>query len=440
MQGSAAPSPSVAAPALSRRRLALLLVGMVLVAINLRAIITIVGPLIGDIRADLDLSRSAAGLLTALPLVAFGLVSPLAPRLARRFGSDRTLVVAMLVMAAWLALRPLPPLALLFLGTLAAGCGAAIANVLLPALIKRHFPERAAFLVATYSVVLGIGAAIAAGFAVPSMDWLGGSWRAALGIWAIPALLGALAWLPQMRREPARRRSDAGPRVHVQLWRDRVAWQVTGFLAFMALLFYSMAAWLPDIYHAEGLSSASAGGLLSISLVVGLPLGLMVGVAAERLDDQRPIVLVSVAFLLVGWLGVLLAPMASPWLWVALLGCGFGIGFPLVLTLMVLRAPDVRHAAELSGMAQSAGYSVAALGPVLIGALHDLSGSWTLPLIVLVACTGPALVLGLGGGKPRFVGDGGPGGPAAGRRAAAPRIVGLDPAVLEAARSTRPDE
>ena len=387
------------------RQQALLLAGLVLVSLNLRSIITIVGPLTADIRADLGLSRSAAGLLTTAPLLAFGLVSPLAPRLAARFGSDRVLVASMLAMTAALVVRPLPPLALLFAGTLAAGCAAAVANVLLPALIKRHFAERAAFMVATYSVVLGIGAALAAGLAVPSMEWLGDSWRAALAVWAVPALLGALAWLPQVRAAPAH---DPGAiRVRVHLWRDRIAWQVTGFLGFLALLFYSMAAWLPDIYREQGLSAASAGGLLSLALIAGLPLGLVVGVAAERLEDQRPIALVGIGLTAAGWLGVLLAPMAAPWLWVSLLGCGFGTGFPLVLTLMVLRARDERHAAELSGMAQSVGYTVAALGPVVIGGLHDLSGSWTLPLVVLSACTVPTLALALGGSRPGFAGTAG---------------------------------
>lgn len=404
MQASVASPPPVEAPTLSWRRLALLLIGLVLIALNLRSVITVIGPLTADIRDDLGLSRSAAGLLTTLPLLAFGLVSPLAPRLAARIGSDRALVVAMLVMAAALAVRPLPPLALLLVGTLAAGCAAAIANVLLPAVIKRHFAERAAFMVATYSVVLGIGAAIAAGLAVPSMEWLGDSWRAALAIWAVPALLGALMWLPQVRAAPADGPGVRPPRARVHLWRDRVAWQVTGFLAFLALLFYSMAAWLPDVYREEGLSAASAGGVLSIALIVGLPLGLVVGVAAQRLDDQRPIALAAVAPVTGGYLGVLLAPTAAPWLWAALLGCGFGIGFPLVMTLMVLRAPDVRHAAELSGMSQAIGYGVAALGPVAIGALHDVSGSWTLPLLVLTVATLPGLALALGASRPRFVG------------------------------------
>jgi len=388
----------------TRRETTLLVLAMVLVSLNLRALITIVGPLTDEIRTDLGLSRTVAGLLTTAPVLAFGLVSPLAPRLAARFGSDRTLIASMLVMAAALALRPLPPDALLFLGTLVVGCAAAVANVLLPALIKRDFPQRAAFMVSSYSVVLGIGAALAAGFAVPSMHWLDDSWRGALALWAIPALFGAVAWRLHARSAPARPVAS-GPRVQVHLWRDPVAWQVTGFLAFLALLFYSMAAWLPDVYRAEGMSAASAGGVLSIALIVGLPLGLVVGVAAERLEDQRPIVLAATAPLLIGWTGVLLAPMAAPWLWAALLGCAFGTGFPLSLALMVLRAPDVRHAAELSGMSQSVGYTFAAIGPVAVGALHDVSGSWSLPLVVLLVCCVPTLVVGLAACRARFVGE-----------------------------------
>ena len=365
MPSASPPSAPAAASSVpvTRRQVALLLVAIVLVSLNLRSILTIIGPLISDIRADTGLSRTAAGLLTTLPLLAFGLVSPLAPRIARRFGSDRTLIGAMLLMAVALALRPLPPLALLLLGTLAAGCGAAVANVLLPAIIKNRLPGQAAVMVGAYSVVLGIGAALAAGLAVPTMHWLDDSWRAALALWAIPALLGAIAWLPLLRGSAQRRAAAAAQHVHVSLWRDRLAWTVTGYLAFLALQFYSLAAWLPDVYREEGMSAASAGGVLSIALAVGLPLGFVVGVVAQRLDDQRPIALVAVLVIASGWLGVLLAPMAAPWLWAALLGCGFGTGFPLVLVLMVLRAPDVGHAAELSGMSQSAGYGVGALAP-----------------------------------------------------------------------------
>jgi MFS transporter, CP family, cyanate transporter len=404
----------------ARRREALLLVGaIVLVSLNLRSAITTVGPLIGDIRSDLGLSGTAVGLLAAAPLVAFGLVSPLGPRLAARYGIERSLLGCMLVLAAALAVRPLPPVALLFLGTFAAGCGIAIANVLLPALVKRRFGERATFMTGIYSVALGTGAALGAGLAVPSEQWLGGSWRGALALWTAPALLAAVVWLPQLRRAPTR--ASAAPRGRINLWHDPIARNVTGFMAIQSVLFYSMVAWLPEIYRHHGLSKGSAGALLSLALTVGIPLGFVVAAAAARLGDQRPIAAVAVALTTAGWLGVLLAPTAAPSAWVALLGLGFGAGFTLVLALMVLRAADASHAAELSGMAQSVGYTLAAVGPVAIGALHDLTGGWTVPLVALVAGALLELVVALPASRPGFVRD---------RAALAPPAAESAPVVL----------
>lgn len=385
----------------ARRETLLLVVGIVLLSFNLRSAITVVGPLIGDLRDTDHLSGTAVGVLTAAPLLGFGLIAPLGPVLAVRFGLERALLGCMAVLAASLALRPLPVVALLFLGTLAAGAAIAIANVLLPALMKRRFPARAAFMTGIYSVALGIGAALGAGLAVPTERWLGGSWRAALAIWTVPVLLAIVVWLPQLRRAPTR--AEIGPRVRINLWRDRIAWNVTGFMAIQSLLFYSMVAWLPEIYRHHGMSKGSAGALLSLALIVGVPLGLAVAVAAGRMRDQRPLAAGAVALAVAGYLGVLLIPSAAPSLWAVLLGCGFGTGFTLVLALMVLRASDAHHAAELSGMAQSVGYTLAALGPIAIGALHDATGAWTAPLIVLVALALLELPVALGASRPGFV-------------------------------------
>jgi MFS transporter, CP family, cyanate transporter len=365
-----------------RRQLALLLLAIVLVSLNLRAALTVVGPLIRDLREGDGLSGTAVGLLAAAPLLGFGLISPLGPGLAARFGIERTLVGCMLLLSAALALRPLPSVAVLFAGTLAAGAGIAVANVLLPALVKRRFHDRATFVTGVYSVALGVGAALGAGLAVPSEGWLGGSWRAALAVWAAPALLAALVWLPLLRELPAA--GSAARRVRVSLWRDRIAWRVTAFMAIQSILFYSMVAWLPEIYRHEGMSKGSAGALLSLALIVGIPFGFVVGSLAGRLRDQRPIALVAALLAVGGYVGVLLAPRAAPSLWAVLLGVGFGTGFTLVLALMVLRAHDAPHAAALSGMAQSVGYTLAAIGPIVVGALHDLTGGWTVPLLVLI--------------------------------------------------------
>ena len=384
-----------------RRETALLVLAIVLVSLNLRSALTVIGPLIRDLRAGDDLSGAAVGLLAAAPLLAFGLISPLGPALAARFGIERTLVACMLLLSVSLALRPLPSVVLLFAGTLAAGAGIAVANVLLPALVKRRFGEQATFVTGIYSVALGVGAALAAGLAVPSEGWFGDSWRAALGVWAVPALLAALVWLPLLGGP--RTRGSSAARVRVSLWRDRVAWYVTAYMALLAVQFYSMVAWLPEIYRHEGMTKGAAGALLSLSLVVGIPCGFLVGSLAGRLRDQRPIVWGAGAVGLAGWVGVLAAPSTVPSLWAILLGLGFGTGFTLVLALFVLRADDAPHAVALSGMAQSVGYTLAAIGPIAVGALHDATGRWTAPLVVLIGVAAIDLAVGLAAGRARFV-------------------------------------
>ena len=384
----------------TRRETALLVLAIVLVSLNLRSALTVIGPLIRDLRAGDGLSATAVGLLAAAPLLAFGLISPLGPRLSARFGIERTLVACMLLLTASLALRPLPSVVLLFAGTLAAGAAIAVANVLLPALVKRRFGEHATFVTGLYSVALGLGAALAAGLAVPSERWLGDSWRAALAVWAAPALLSALIWLPLLGGP--RNRGSVGVGIRVNLWRDHVAWSVTGYMALLAVQFYSQVAWLPEIYRHEGMSKGAAGALLSLSLFVGIPCGFLVGALAGRLRDQRPIVWGAGLVLLAGWIGVLVAPSAAPELWAILLGLGFGTGFTLVLSLFVLRAHDTAHAVALSGMAQSVGYALAAVGPIAVGALHDATGAWTAPLAVLIGVAVVDLGVGLLAGNDRF--------------------------------------
>lgn len=370
-------------PTPTRRELALLLAAIVLVSLNLRSALTVIGPLTRDLRHDDGLSATAIGLLAAAPLLAFGLISPLGPRLAARFGIERALVGCMLLLSASLVLRPLPSVVLLFAGTVAAGAGIAIANVLLPALVKRRFGRHATSVTGLYSVALGVGAALGAGLAVPSEAWFGGSFRGALALWAPLALVSALIWLPLLRDVPEQ--VPPAERVRVSLWRDRRAWQVTAFMALLAVLFYSMVAWLPEIYRHEGMSKGGAGALLSLALILGIPFGFVVGWLAGRLPDQRPIALGGGLTVLAGWIGVLAAPRAAPGLWAILLGSGFGVGFTLVLALFVLRAGDAPHAVALSGMAQSVGYTLAALGPIAVGALHDATGGWRTPLLVLIA-------------------------------------------------------
>lgn len=392
-----------------RRDIALLLAGILLVALNLRFALTSVGPLVDDLRSDLGLSAAAAGLLTTLPLIALGLISPLAPRLADRFGAERVVLGCMAALTVVVLLRGMPSAAPLFLGALLTGCAIAVGNVLMPGIVKHRFGTHAATAMGFYTVGLTAGGALAAGLAVPIEDAFG-SWRVSLAAWAVPAALAAALWLPQLRRPAAERLVRAGRRGRggaaaepISLWRDRRAWAVTLFMGLQSAIFYCTVAWLPEILRAEGQSASAAGGLLSLSMLLGIPLALLTGTFAGRMRDQRPLAVIAAVLPVVAWLGLLLVPGAMV-LWIVVLGIGAGTGFPLVLTLLVLRARDVRHTAALSGMAQAVGYALAATGPLALGALHDLTGSWTAPLVVLAAIGVPELVVALAASRPGFVG------------------------------------
>lgn len=441
-----------------RHATAVLIVGLMLVAFNLRFALTSVGPVIGDIRADAGLSGTAIGLLTTAPLLALGLFSPIAPRLAERFGAERVLFGCMVALTGGVALRGTAPVVALFLGTVVAGCAIAVGNVLLPGVVKARFAERASLMTGVYSVALSAGAALAAGLTVPIEELLGGSWRLALAVWAVPAVVAAVAWLPQLAvardRRAARAAGGAAPTAPgpdgaaaaagaavaaasagagggdsaggrpVRLLRDRRAWAVTFFMGIQSTLFYTLAAWLPAIVRDSGTGETAAGVVLSIATVIGLPFGLGAAALAGRVRDQRPIALVAALLPPVGWLGLLLFP-GTPVPSALLVGIGTGIGFPLALTLFVLRARDARQTAALSGMAQAVGYTLAAVGPLGVGALHDLTGGWALSLVVLSALAVPQLIAGLIAAEPGYVGDPAPavavaarGGRRAGRAAA----------------------
>jgi CP family cyanate transporter-like MFS transporter len=385
------------------RRNASMICGTVLVAANLRFAIASVGPLIDDLRRDLDLSSAAAGLLTAAPLLALGLVAPAAPRLARRFAPERIVLACLAAITAGVAIRAAGPVGLLFAGTVIAGCGIAIANVLLPGIVKQRFADRAATMMGIYAAALSAGAALATGVSVPIEHAADGSWTVALGAWAIPAVVAAVVWLPQLTA--GRAFASPGGRPRVTLWRDRIAWQVTTLMGLQSLLFYVVVAWLPDILHHSGVSTASAGLLSAAGLVVGIVASPWLTSVAGARADQRGVLAVAIGAIAAGLAGILLSPATATPVWVVLLGFGQGGIFALTLTLVVLRSPDAAHAAQLSSMSQSVGYTLAATGPLVVGALHDLTGSWTVPLLVCLALIVPMSAAGLAAARPGFVGE-----------------------------------
>jgi MFS transporter, CP family, cyanate transporter len=393
----------------SRLRSFLLLLGIVLLAANLRPALTGVAPLIGQIRADTGISNGVAGLLTTLPLLAFGLLSPIAPHVARRFGMERVLLASLLVLAAGILLRWAGAVAALFLGTVVLGAAIAVANVLLPSLVKREFPGRAGLMTSVYSTSLGISAALAAGVSVPLAQLAGIGWRGALAVWAVPALLAGVAWLPQLGRSdyPADPTARSSPRVR-DLWRSPLAWQVTLFMGLQSLAYYVTLTWLPEILQAEGMGVARAGWMLGLSQAVAIVTMFLAPMIAGRRSSQRGVVGVAVGMSGVGVLGLLVAGSTASTLWVVLLGLGQGASFSLALTFFALRAPDPGHAAALSGMAQSVGYLLAAGGPFLFGVLRDVTGAWKVPLALLLTVTICLLIAGIGAARDAHVGASAP--------------------------------
>jgi CP family cyanate transporter-like MFS transporter len=389
----------------ARFRSALLAAGVVLVAINLRPAAAAIGPVLNRIQSDTGLSSGWAGALTTLPVLCFGLLAPLAPVLARRLGVQTALAGAMFVLLAGMLLRLLPGVGLLFAGTALAGAAIATGNVLLPVLVRRDFSHRTGTAMALYTVSLIGFAALSAGVTVPLADALGGGWRPGLAVWAIPAAIAAIAWLPALVRRdaPASAPPDTAGVHHSAraLLRRPLAWAVTLFFALQSGGFYAVLAWLPSIFRSHGASEGHAGLLLSLTMLVGIATALVVPGVAGRSRDQRPLVVASCVLTVSGLLGILLAPMSAPYLWVVLLGLGQNAAFPLALMLIVTRGGNVATTEGLSTMAQSVGYVLSSLAPLAVGALHGISHSWTPALILLLALVAPQLVIGLAAARDR---------------------------------------
>jgi CP family cyanate transporter-like MFS transporter len=373
--------------AAGRSRLAtwLLVAAIVGVALNQRPAVVAVAPLLADLRADTGLSSAMAGLLTTVPVLCFGAFAPVAPRLAQRVGLETAVGASLLLLAAGIALRLLSPIAMLYAGSLLAGAAIAAANVLLPAYVKREFARPGAVMGA-YSAALNIGAAAGAALTLPLAEALGIGWRTGLGLWLFVALGGLVLWLPVAGTGRADRRvGDAPPGGSWSLLRLPLARRVCAFLSMQSVQFYAVAAWLPTLLADAGVPRGQGGWLLGLSNVVGAAGALLAPAQAGRMRGQRPLVAFVVSAYAVGLAGLLLSPDAGTVVWVCAWGVAQGAGFALALTLIVLRSPTPLVAARLGGVAQCLGYLVAASGPLLLGAVHDLTSGWTWPLLLLLA-------------------------------------------------------
>lgn len=378
----------------------LLLLGLVLVALNLRPALSSIAPLLNDVSDSLGMSAAEAGLLTTLPVLCLGLFAPLAPLLARRFGAERVVLVILLTLAGGLALRSLFGEPGLFIGSLLAGASIGIIGVLLPGIVKRDFPRQAGALMGVYTMALCLGAAIAAGSTVPLSQYFNDSWAIGLGIWLVPAVIAAIVWFPQ-----AREAHDSNRAVYrvKGLLRDRLAWQVTLYMGLQSSLSYIVFGWLPSILIGRGLSPTHAGLLLSGSIIVQVISALSVPWLATRGKDQRLPILLVMILTLTGLFGCLYAPLEGLWAWGILLGVGQGGTFSLALALIVLRSRDSHVASNLSSMAQGIGYTIAAMGPFAVGVVHDMTGSWDAVGWIFAVLGLGAVIAGMGAGRALFV-------------------------------------
>ncbi len=372
--------------------------GLVLIAFNLRLAVTSVAPILHAIMAETSLAPAGASLLATLPALCFGLFAPVAPVLVRRFGPERALLAVTAAMAAGSALRGIPALPALFGGTIIASAAIGVGNALLPAAVKRDFPHRVPMLTGLYTAALCAGAAVAAGASVPLTQAFG-SWSAALAVWAVPALLAAALWAPQMPARPARIVTSG----RGGLWRDALAWRVTLFMGLQSALAYIVFAWLAPMLEDRGMDAASAGLAVSVCVIVSAVACIPAPMLATRGRDQRAANAGGIVVCVAALLGCLFAPLWAVWGFAALLGASQGWLIAVALTVIVLRAPDARAAAVLSGMAQSVGYLLASAGPLLAGLLRTWTGSWASLGVLTVAIGAAAIWAGIGAGRDRLV-------------------------------------
>ncbi|WP_203948634.1 CynX/NimT family MFS transporter [Planotetraspora thailandica] len=380
-----------------------LAVSVILLALNLRPALVAVSPLLDTIRSTTGMSATTAGLLTTLPLLCFGLLAPLAPQIGSRWGMEPTLAATMALVCAGTALRMLDAMAGLLAGTVLIGAGIAVANVLLPGVIKRDFPSRIGLMTSLYSMSMFGGAALAAGVTVPVEHAADLAWRPTLALWGLPAILALIVWMPQVLRHTRTRATGArGATPPVRgLWRHQVAWMVTLYMGLQSLAYYAATAWLPSVLTDAGTHEGVAGWMLSFSSLLGIVGAFLTPILANR--HVHPGVLASSGAVLcvLGFVGLLVSPTAWIYLWMVLLGLGQGAAISLAMLFIVLRAPDARHAAQLSSMAQCFGYVLAALGPLTLGGVHQLTGGWTIPLLLLAVLVLPQIVFGLGAARER---------------------------------------
>lgn len=381
----------------------LLLVGILFVAINLRPALSSIGPLVDLIRHDVGLSDTLLGLLTTLPLIAFGIVSTITPLFTKRFGIGNTLLSALILLTLGIIIRSIAGVFGLYLGTILLGIAIAFGNVLIPALIKRNFPHKAGFVTSLYSGIMSLGAAVAAGLSFPLAVQFNLGWRGSLNVWAVLAVIALIIWIPNLKRLDRSVASRNFKDAIKNLSGSVLVWKMALYMGLQSFAFYVILAWLPAILIDRGFEASYAGWMLSLSQATGILGAIVIPIWAGSRRDQRLIIVSLIIVEVMALLGLIIPGIGMVELWVGLIGMVLGGTFGLALLLIVLRSKDAETAAELSGIVQSIGYLIAATGPFIVGMIYDLTQVWNYALGLLVAIAIIKLVMGIDVGKDRKV-------------------------------------
>jgi MFS transporter, CP family, cyanate transporter len=378
-------------------------VGIVVLAFNLRPAAVSVGPVLAEVTDELGMSSVTAGVLTTLPVLAFATFGAVAPAVAARLGVHRVTALSLFALVAGLGLRARTESSAAFLALSLLGlAGMAAANVLLPSLVKLHFPRRIGLLTSIYTTALALGLSLSSVLTVPISE-AAGTWRVGLATWAVTALIAALPWLLLVRHDRTLDQATAAITLR-QVARTRLGWAMAVFFGLQSMHAYAIFGWFAQVYRDAGFSATTAGLLLGVITAVSIPLSFYLPSLVARLHNPAPAITVLVLLYPVGYAGLVLAPVAGAWLWAVVIGTATAT-FPVALTLIGLRARTSAGTAALSGFTQSVGYLIAAVGPFGVGVLHDLTGGWTVPLVALAVLAVPQVAVGLVVSRRRFLED-----------------------------------
>ncbi|WP_391208783.1 CynX/NimT family MFS transporter [Psychrobacillus sp. L4] len=383
----------------------LLILGIIFISSTLRSPLTSVGPIISYIKDGLAISNVLAGFITTIPLLAFAVISPFAPKIARRFGTEMTLFLSILLLIGGIIIRSLGTTTLLLIGTALIGIAISFGNVLMPSLIKLKFPLQVGLLTGVFTVFMNLTAGIGAGVSYPIAEGTTFGWQGALGCWVILAIIAVIVWIPQItkRKENMEIQKVSSTNKSKSILYSPLTWTITLCMGLQSLIFYTTAAWLPEILQSEGMKAEQSGWMLSIMQFAQLPMTFLIPIIAGRLKDQRILVVLYTALYLIGFIGLLSGPASLTIVWMIFLGLAGGASFGLVMMFFSLRSRTPIEAAELSGTAQSIGYLLAAIGPVFFGFIHDETASWFIPKILFIVIILVLFASGMQAGRDRFV-------------------------------------